>query len=73
MVRADGRGRTQEIKRFFIDQKVPRTQRDDIMLIVDAVSVVWVEKMRLSERVKITDQTKSVLEVRIVEAAGYDS
>jgi len=27
----------------------------------------------LSERVKITDQTKSVLEVRIVEAAGYDS
>ncbi|HOZ61585.1 MAG TPA: tRNA lysidine(34) synthetase TilS [Smithellaceae bacterium] len=68
-----GAGGRKKLKDFFIDQKVPRTQRDDIMLIVDAVSVVWVEKMRLSERVKITDQTKSVLEVRIVEAAGYDS
>ena len=68
-----GAGGRKKLKDFFIDQKVPRTQRDDIMLIVDAVSVVWVEKMRLSERVKITDQTKSVLEVRIVETAGYDS
>lgn len=68
-----GVGGRKKLKDFFIDQKVPRTQRDVIMLIVDAVSVVWVEKMRLSERVKITNQTKSVLEVRIIEAAGYDS
>jgi tRNA(Ile)-lysidine synthase len=61
-----------KIKDYLIDEKVPRAQREKIMLIADADSVVWIEKKRLSERVKITKKTKKILEVRIIEKEGND-
>lgn len=59
-----------KIKDYLIDEKVPRAQRDEMMLIADADSVVWIEKKRLSERVKITSKTRNLLEVRIIEKTG---
>ncbi len=61
-----------KIKDYLIDEKIPRAQRDEIMLIADADSVVWIEKKRLSERVKITSKTRNILEVRIIKAEGSD-
>ena len=61
-----------KIKDYLIDEKVPRAQRDEIMLIADADSVVWIEKKRLSERVKITSKTRNILEVRILEKEEND-
>lgn len=61
-----------KIKDYLIDEKVPRALRDEIMLITDADSVVWIEKKRLSERVKITSKTKNILEVRIIEKEGNE-
>lgn len=61
-----------KIKDYLIDEKVPRAQRDEIMLIADADSVVWIEKKRLSERVKITSKTRNILEVRIIEKEEND-
>ena len=61
-----------KIKDYLIDEKVPRAQRDEIMLIADADSVVWIEKKLLSERVKITSKTRNILEVRIIEKEGND-
>jgi tRNA(Ile)-lysidine synthase len=61
------RGR-QKIKAFFIDHKVPRGKRDEIMLLVDNLSVIWIENMHLNERVKITANTKNVLKLSIVES-----
>ncbi|OGP88689.1 MAG: tRNA lysidine(34) synthetase TilS [Deltaproteobacteria bacterium RBG_19FT_COMBO_43_11] len=61
------RGR-QKIKALFIDRKIPRNERDRVMLIADGLSVVWIENMHLSDRVKITAQTKNVLEVEIIDS-----
>jgi tRNA(Ile)-lysidine synthase len=58
----------QKIKALFIDRKIPRDERDRVMLIADELSVVWVENMHLSDRVKITGETKNVLEVEIVKS-----
>ncbi len=55
-----------KIKTFFIDRKIPRNERDEIMLIADRISVVWIEKMHLSDRVKITEDTKNILELEII-------
>jgi tRNA(Ile)-lysidine synthase len=61
-----------KIKDYLIDKKVPRALRDEMMLIADADSVVWIEKKCLSERVKITSKTKNILEVRIIDKEGND-
>ncbi|OGP66385.1 MAG: tRNA lysidine(34) synthetase TilS [Deltaproteobacteria bacterium RBG_16_44_11] len=58
----------QKIKALFIDRKIPRDERDRVMLIADGLSVVWIENMHLSDRVKITGETKNVLEVEIVKS-----
>jgi tRNA(Ile)-lysidine synthase len=51
----------QKIKSLFINQKIPRNTRNEVMLLVDKDSVIWIENMHLSDRVKITAQTKTVL------------
>lgn len=55
----------QKIKDFFIDRKIPQGKRNDIMLLADRVSVIWIENMHLNDRVKITKDTKNVLKLEI--------
>ena len=50
-----------KIKRMFIDLKIPRRQRDEIILLADKESVVWVDGFCLDNRVKISPVTKRVL------------
>jgi tRNA(Ile)-lysidine synthase len=56
---------SQKIKKLFIDRKVPRPKRDRIALIADRESVIWIENMHLSERVKVSPATKNVLILEI--------
>ncbi len=55
----------QKIKDFFINHKVPVGERDKIMLFADKISVIGIENMHISERVKITGHTKNVLKLII--------
>ncbi|MBN1363922.1 MAG: tRNA lysidine(34) synthetase TilS [Syntrophaceae bacterium] len=55
----------QKIKNFFIDHKIPSRKRDEMMLIVDRLSVIYIENMHLSDRVKITAETKKVIKIEI--------
>jgi tRNA(Ile)-lysidine synthase len=58
----------QKIKKYFIDRKICRGDRDEMMLLVDGVSVIGVGKTRLDERVKITANTKKVLAIEITDS-----
>ncbi|MFZ1981661.1 MAG: tRNA lysidine(34) synthetase TilS [Smithella sp.] len=58
----------QKIKNFFIDRKIPSGQRNEIMLLVDRLSVIWIENMHLNDRVKITAGTKNVLKLEITNS-----
>jgi tRNA(Ile)-lysidine synthase len=55
----------QKIKKYLIDHKIPCCERDEIMLMVDRLSVICVENMHMNERVKITSETKNVLKLYI--------
>ena len=57
-----------KIKNFFIDHKMPRSERDKMMLLVDQISVIWIENMHLNDRVKITAETKNVLKLEIIDS-----
>jgi tRNA(Ile)-lysidine synthase len=65
------RGR-KKIKKLFIDKKVPRDRRDQVLLLSDALSVIWIENVHLSERVKVTEETKNILELTVREARKAD-
>jgi len=58
----------QKIKSLFINQKIPRNRRNEAMLLVDQDSVIWIENMHLSERVKISPQAKNIISLEIMKS-----
>lgn len=57
---------SKKLKEYFIDEKIPKEERDKIQLIADEKEIVWVIGKRLSEKYKITDKTKNVIMINII-------
>lgn len=56
-----------KVKSYFIDQKIPRYQRDEIILVTDNNNrIVWITEFQLDDRFKITEQTKRILSIKKV-------
>ncbi|GAJ23058.1 unnamed protein product, partial [marine sediment metagenome] len=54
-----------KVKDFFIDNKIPKSYRDLIPILVDSEDrIIWIVGMRLDDRVKINSDTKKVLCVK---------
>ena len=58
------RGST-KLKKFFIDNKVPKALRDRVPIMTDGSRIVWVVGYRIGDDVKITDATRKVLKLKI--------
>ncbi|NLI90029.1 MAG: tRNA lysidine(34) synthetase TilS [Epulopiscium sp.] len=58
---------SKKLKDFFIDEKIPKTYRDDVILIADDENVIWIVGYRLSEYYYITDETKCILQIQITD------
>ncbi len=58
-------GRTKTVRRFMIDEKIPREERDSIQLLADGSHILWIVGYRISEYYKIGPDTVRVLEVRM--------
>jgi tRNA(Ile)-lysidine synthase len=51
-----------KVKDFFIDNKIPKSYRDLIPILVDSEDkIIWIVGIRLDDRVKINSGTKKVL------------
>jgi len=49
-----------------ISRKISRQEREEIPVIADEKKIVWLAGLgRIDDRVKITDATKNILEIRI--------
>ncbi len=57
---------SQTIKKLFINRKIPKPERNRIALLTDRESVIWIENMHLSERVKVSSETNNILMVDIL-------
>jgi tRNA(Ile)-lysidine synthase len=57
---------TRKLKSVFIDEKIPREIRGTIPVVADALSILWVPGVRLSERVRVGEGTKRVLSAEII-------
>lgn len=56
-----------KLKDFFIDNKVPRDDRDSIPLIACGSEILWIVGIRTSENFKVDEKTKDILQIKIKE------
>ena len=60
-------GGTKTLKKYFIDEKIPASQRQDMILMADGDHILWVFGYRISQRCKVNEKTTRVLKVQIME------
>lgn len=58
-------GKTKTVRRYFIDEKIPESQRDSVPLFADGNHILWIVGHRISEYYKVTDETKNVIEITV--------
>ena len=58
-------GGKKTVKSFMIDQKIPQRERDRIPLLAEGSHVLWIAGYRISEYYKITEDTKTILQVQL--------
>ena len=61
-----GLGRKKKIQDFFVDEKIPRDERDLVPIIESEGNIVCIAGYRLDDRYKIDDNTKKCLQIRII-------
>ncbi len=60
-------GGTKKLKDYFIDKKIPRTERDEKILLADGSHIIWILGDRISEKYKITEATQNILKMTMTE------
>ena len=61
---------TQSLKRYLINEKIPKEKRDSLFVLADESHVLWVPGYRTSSGFRVEADTKRVLEVRLENTKG---
>ncbi|MCI8268997.1 MAG: tRNA lysidine(34) synthetase TilS [Lachnospiraceae bacterium] len=59
------------LSRFLIDEKIPRGQREHILVLAEENQILWVVGYRIGEYYKITEATHSILQVDFYGGKAY--
>lgn len=62
-VRLDKIGKTQKLKQYFINEKIPQNIRDKIWLVADGQEIMWIVGYRQNQAYQITDKTTKIMEI----------
>lgn len=60
-----GMNGSKKLKKFFIDEKISRNERNEIPLICFNGEISWIIGYRISEVFKVTKDTKNVLQIKV--------
>ncbi len=61
----DDRGSRKKLKDFFIDKKIPKEDRDAILVVADGSQIVWVIGHRLSGAYKVSESSEHITKLQI--------
>ena len=61
----DADGHHKELKDYFVNEKIPASMRDRVLVVADGSHVLWVIGYRISELGKITEKTNNILEISV--------
>ncbi len=56
-----------KLKKYFIDQKIPREEREQIPLVLAGEEIIWVAGRQLSHGCRVTEETEKVLLLRLIQ------
>jgi tRNA(Ile)-lysidine synthase len=65
-----GMRKKKKLARFFIDQKLPKNQKENIWVMESNKKIIWIVGMRIDDRFKVTDSTKEVLVITYQSKTG---
>lgn len=60
-------GKRQKLKSYFINEKIPRDKRENMLLIADGNHIVWIPGYRMSRLFRVGNSTDKILEIKIME------
>ena len=63
----DNDNHTKKLSDYFIENKIPKDDRRDIPLLVCGEEIVWIIGYRISEKFKVTNDTKRVAIIKLKE------
>lgn len=65
-------GRRKKLKKYFTDEKIPKEERKEMLFLVDDVHIIWAIGRRISEDVKVTEETRRILEIQVCGGAVHE-
>ncbi|MDO4522054.1 MAG: tRNA lysidine(34) synthetase TilS [Eubacteriales bacterium] len=66
-------GGRKKLKDYFVEEKIPRELRDDILVIAQGSEILWVIGGRINEAYKVEEGTKEILEIQIMEEVKWET
>lgn len=62
------KGNEGNLKNYMINEKIPKSERDDIPLLASGSKIYWILGYRISEDIKVTADTTTVIEFKYIPA-----
>lgn len=59
----DASGHRKKLKDYLVDEKIPDTERDRLLLLAEESRILWVTGRRMGYGAQVTEDTKTILEV----------
>lgn len=60
----DDKGSKKKLKDFFIDKKIPKEERDDILLLANGDEIVWIVGYRLNYRYRVQNENAKIYKLQ---------
>ena len=61
---------TKKLKKYFIDEKIPRGLRDEMLLVAVNNEIVWLIGYKISNKFKVTKETQNLLKLKFKKYAS---